>query len=78
MNTAAELGLRVNWTNILILVGILMLLCGAAERILINVKPKEIGFWLINVILSALILGLILVTCNEMYDSKYIYDGGLF
>lgn len=75
MNTAAELGLRVNWTNILILVGILMLLCGAAEKILINVKPKEVGFWLINVILSALILGLILVTCNEMYDSKYVYDG---
>lgn len=75
MNTAAELGLRVNWTDILILVGILMILCGTAERILINVKPKEVGFWLINVILSALILGLILVTCNEMYNSKYVYDG---
>ena len=57
MNTAAELGLRVNWVNVIIIVGILVVLFGIVEKIIIDAKPKEITFWIINVILTGCIFG---------------------
>lgn len=75
MNTAAELGLRVNWVNVIIIVGILVVLFGIVEKIIIDAKPKEITFWIINVILTGCIFGLIMLTCKEKYESKYTYDG---
>lgn len=75
MNTDIILGFQFDW--LVVAVVIMAAVCASmfAESAVFGMKIKSVSYWIVNVLLSACVFGLVVLITVTSNGSSYIYDG---